>query len=287
VTVRSYAKINLGLRILGKRPDGYHDLVTVFQYIDLYDTLTLTPTASGASMECSREDLPCDDRNLCIRAAKAILALTGSGGVHIVLVKRIPSGAGLGGGSSNAAAVLRVLPALLGVQVGAEELHSIAAGLGSDVPFFLQDSSAEAQGRGEILRPVDFRNPWWILTVTPDVHVSTAWAYGSLRLSGASIDSQLTSALTRGVADESLLAHALINDFEPTVMESFPDIASLRNRLLASGAIAAAMSGSGSSVYGLYTTEAAAAVALERIPSGMTASLTAPGFSPVFVPPLV
>ncbi len=286
MTVRSYAKINLGLRIIGKRPDGYHDLVTVFHYIDLYDTLTLTPMETGASMECNREDLPCDDRNLCIRAAKAVLALTGSGGVHIVLGKRIPTGAGLGGGSSNAAAVLRALPVLLGLQVGTDELHSIAAGLGSDVPFFLQDSSTEAHGRGEILRPIDFRSPWWILTVTPDMHVSTAWAYGSLRLGGAAIDSQLTSALARGAADESLLAHALINDFEPTVMERFPEIAALRSRLLASGAIAAAMSGSGSSVYGLYTSEASAAVALERIPSGMTASLTAPGFSPVFIPPL-
>ncbi len=282
MTVRSYAKINLGLRILGKRPDGYHDLLTIFHYIDLYDTLMLASADVGASMRCNRADLPSDDRNLCIMAAKAVLALSGGGGVRIELEKRIPAGAGLGGGSSNAAAVLRALPSLLGMSIPPERLHILAAEIGSDVPFFLQDSSAEAAGRGEILHPISLSLPWWIVTTTPPIHVSTAWAYASLRRAGVPSAIDLAAPRRHNFMDEALLPHALTNDFEPTVMTAHPEIAALRDQMLASGAVASAMSGSGSSVFGLYRDGAAARSAGDRFASRMTVSITAPDFSPAF-----
>jgi 4-diphosphocytidyl-2-C-methyl-D-erythritol kinase len=282
VTVRSYAKINLGLRILGKRPDGYHELVTVFHCIDLYDTLTFTLRDSGAEMDCDAPDLPCDGSNLCIRAANAVLEIAGHGGVHITLRKRIPVGAGLGGGSSNAAAVLRTLPGMLGLRITDAELHAIAAGLGSDVAFFLHHRSAEARGRGEILRPVVFPFPWWIVTVFPDIHVSTAQAYGALRPEHYGQDTDFVGILRQAVDDDSSLATGLLNDFEAAVMQQWPAIRDVRDALLRDGAAASLMSGSGSSVFGLFRNERDARAVMSNLPSGMTISLTAPDFYTAF-----
>ena len=145
MTVRSYAKINLGLYVLGRRDDGFHELATVFHRVDLYDTLQFESTDGAITLTCDRDDIPTDSGNLCVRAAELLLRDRRDRGVHMDLRKRIPSGAGLGGGSSNAAAVLRALPGLLGLHVTDEQLAAMAAELGSDVPFFLHDTSAEAR----------------------------------------------------------------------------------------------------------------------------------------------
>ncbi|MCZ7558326.1 MAG: 4-(cytidine 5'-diphospho)-2-C-methyl-D-erythritol kinase [Bacteroidia bacterium] len=282
--VRAYAKINLGLQILDRRADGYRNLVTVFHHIDLYDVLTFHHANSGAAMECNHPDVPCDESNLCIRAANAVLRHARSGGVYMTLEKNIPMGAGLGGGSSNAGAVLRFLPALLGVHIPEEELRHMALELGSDVPFFLMDGCAEGRGRGEVLTPLPFRNPWWILTATPDVHVSTSWAYASLGVQHRHSAVHAADALLRAGSDQALLRDVLHNDFQHIVTTAYPAIHELLYSMETTGALAAAMSGSGSSVFGLYARQDEAIAAREALPGQTVCSLTAPNFSPVPIP---
>jgi 4-diphosphocytidyl-2-C-methyl-D-erythritol kinase len=280
MTVRSYAKINLGLYVLAKRGDGFHELATVFHRINLFDTISFEASGGGVTLDCNRDDIPRDSGNLCVRAAEALLRDHRHVGVHMYLQKNIPSGAGLGGGSSNAAAVLRVLPSLLGLDLPDEERMEIAAMLGSDIPFFLQDSSAEASGRGEILTPFTWQAPWWILLVHPGVHVSTAWAYGQLHPRIPAETPRLREALLRADTDGEALGTVLHNDFEAVVMDAFPAIREVRDRMLASGALGALMSGSGSSVFGLFRDERAAAACAAQFPEEYVTSLTAPSFSP-------
>lgn len=283
MTVRSYAKINLGLYVLGKRDDGFHDLATVFHRVDLFDTLHFEITGGGVTLESDRDDIPRDRGNLCVRAAEALLRAHRDRGVHMYLEKRIPAGAGLGGGSSNAAAVLRVLPELLGLDIPDEERMEIAAMLGSDVPFFLQDRPAEARGRGEILMPFDWRCPYWILLVTPDIHVSTAWAYGSLQPRPRQPEPQLRAALEKLPHDADALATVLRNDFEDVVMERHPAIGSLRDHMMDCGAAGALMSGSGSSVFGLFEAKNIAENCARHLHGETVTSLTAPDFFPTHI----
>lgn len=280
MTIHSHAKINLGLRVLGKRDDGYHDLATIFVPVDLCDTVELHTRDLGLSMECTRDDVPCDSGNLCLRAAAEVYRFAGGGGVHIALDKRIPVGAGLGGGSSNAAMVLRALPRLWGVDIPDDELHAMAARLGSDVPFFLHDGPALAGGRGEILTPLNVRLPWWIVLVTPGIHVSTAWAYAALGTREWQPDPRLDLLLTDAVRGGDS-APLLVNDFEPAVFERWPAIAEMKRRLLENGAVGALMSGSGSTVFGLFSDALEAQAALAEFAPGQVLGVTAPDFSPM------
>ncbi len=285
MTIHSHAKINLGLRILGKREDGYHDLATIFVPVDLCDTVELHARDLGLSMECTRDDVPCDSGNLCLRAAAEVYRFAGGGGVHIALDKRIPVGAGLGGGSSNAAMVLRALPRLWGTEIPDEELQAMAARLGSDVPFFLHDGPALAGGRGEMLTPLDVHLPWWIVLVTPRIHVSTAWAYASLGARERQPDPRLDLLLSDAVRAGDP-APLLVNDFEPAVFERWPAIAAMKRRLLDNGAVGALMSGSGSTVFGLFGDAEAAHTALAAFAPDEVLGVTAPDFSPTpFSPP--
>ncbi|MBN1448239.1 MAG: 4-(cytidine 5'-diphospho)-2-C-methyl-D-erythritol kinase [Bacteroidetes bacterium] len=282
MTVRSYAKINLGLRILGKRPDGFHTLQTIFHRVNLYDTIRLERTDGGVTLESNRSDIPRDRSNLCVRAAEMLLRGSSGEGVHIDLQKRIPAGAGLGGGSSNAASVLRALPRLLGMDIPEEEVQEIAAMLGSDVPFFLHDGSAKAGGRGEILEYFPYSCPWWIVLVIPDVHVSTAWAYARLRLRLRAQPElpDLRTALLRAEDHADALNLVMHNDFEGPVLEAFPVIGQIKERLREGGARGVLMSGSGSAVFGLFDDEQAALRSESDFPAHYVTALTAPGFSP-------
>ncbi|MBR9975676.1 MAG: 4-(cytidine 5'-diphospho)-2-C-methyl-D-erythritol kinase [Bacteroidetes bacterium] len=283
MTIRSFAKINLGLRVLGRRADGFHDISTIFHRVELHDTLHLETTDGKVTLECNRDDIPVDDGNLCVRAARLLLAQQRGRGVHIVLQKNIPAGAGLGGGSSNAAAVLRFLPKLLGQHIPDGELLEMAALLGSDVPFFLQDGSAAARGRGERLTYFVWNCPWWIVLVNPGIHVSTAWAYGALRLEAQPEDPDLQALLERAVRDPEALATLLRNDFEAPVMEAHPGIREVKEAMLRAGAVGAMMSGSGSSVFGLFDNEAAARTCAAGFPPGQLLGVTPPDFSPVLL----
>lgn len=280
--LQAFAKINLGLRIIERRPDGFHAIETIFHRIALSDEITLSSAASGIALSCSDPSLPADETNLCWKAAACLQKECGSEfGVSMHIRKRIPMGAGLGGGSSDAAVILRHLPRLWGKRIDDDRLLALGASLGSDVPFFLQDSSAYAEGRGELLTPFTLRLPYWIVLVNPGIHVSTPWAYGefSKRLaSGLAVRrGTLFSAATHAMAS---LDDALKNDFEDVVFPAFPAVRALKEELLASGASYALMSGSGSSVFGLFDNENDAHRAHKIFSERMFTSLTEPNFIP-------
>lgn len=238
------AKINLSLSVLGKRPDGFHAIESHFVAISLADTLTLEPVSeSGISFTCSDASLPCDDSNLVVRAARRFYETAQiPAAVRIRLEKKIPHGAGLGGGSSDAAATLRGLNALHGAPLAADTLHALAAELGSDVPFFLAGGSALCRGRGEIIEPHPLPTPLSLLLVKPAFGVPTPWAYkqwkDSLELPGIPYAAQVFPW------------GKLVNDLERPVFEKYLFLATLKRWLLrqpeAQGAL---MSGSGSTCF--------------------------------------
>ncbi len=264
---RAYAKINLGLRILGKRSDGYHSISTVFHRIDLFDEIAFEPSSSLEVLSSS--DLaPGGESNLCYKAASEVLKFLGiQQGVRMSITKNIPVGAGLGGGSADAALVLKQLPAIFNKQMDDETLHTIALQLGSDVPFFLRPGSAIGTGRGEILEYFPLSIPYYILLCYPNIHVSTAWAYQQIQnIDTSPVDFSLTN---------------LTNDFEPYVFKEYPEIGRLKQLMLDNGAIVSLMSGSGSSVFGFFETkDKTDAVATLCKAKGWVVSITQPGFSP-------
>ena len=259
---KAYAKINLGLKILGKRLDGYHDILTVMQTVSLYDSLILRETPAEISLTCSDPDIPCDERNLVYRAALALKReFRVNKGAHIVLDKQIPSGAGLWGGSSDAASTLRALIRLWDLKVTPETLCPIAACLGADVPFFLQKGTAIARGKGEVLEYIDWPEQQFYVLVYPGHSVSTRWAYGRWQKMNLTFDSKYVSFIGFFSRDPSAalgLYNVLENDFEEIVGARYPEILEIKARLLHYGALAASMSGSGSTVYGVFESEEAA-----------------------------
>jgi len=259
---KAYAKINLGLKVLGKRPDGYHNILTVMQTVSLHDTLTVSETGGEISLACSHPDVPAGPSNLAYQAALALKRESGMDkGVHIELEKRIPVGAGLGGGSSDAAAALRALPNLWRVDVAPSKLSDIALSLGADVPFLLSGGTAVARGRGEELQYVDRPERSVYLLVYPGFGVSTRWAYGQVEKRGLTGESEYVKFVLSGIAEpswSSKLHRCLENDFEQIVGESYPQTLQIKAQLLELGALAASLSGSGSTVFGVFEAEEAA-----------------------------
>ena len=280
MNLRAYAKINIGLRILGKRSDGYHDIETIFHQIDMYDELSFDP-AETIQLTTSSSEVPRDSKNLCFRAAELLREHTGqSKGVHIGLTKHIPVGGGLGGGSSDAATVLVALNDLWGSGMNLRELESLAARLGSDVPFFVQGGTAVGTSRGEVLDHFELNLPYWILTVTPSIHVSTAWAYSNLKLRTETRDDTLRSWIEKSIANAATLRGHIGNDFEDLVFGTYSKIQELKTRLDGAGAEFTQLSGSGSSVFALFRYEMTAHKAMKEFRTTYVTSLTAPGFKP-------
>ncbi len=276
----AYAKINIGLHILGKRPDGFHNLETVFHEIDLFDEIILEH-AARLILDADSSLVPIDDSNLCLRAAFLLQKEKETKqGAKISLKKNIPVGAGLGGGSSNAATVLRGLNILWNLNLSIDTLKNLAAQLGSDVPFFIEGGSAYATGRGEIVKPLRLEIPYWIALVTPPIHVSTAQAYGHLHLHRDGMTTRFHDVLAKNMKDPKALQKELENDFESSVFEAYPDIRNAKRLLLSAGSVFSMMSGSGSSVFGFFLNEREARDALASFPKGYQTALTAPGFQP-------
>jgi 4-diphosphocytidyl-2-C-methyl-D-erythritol kinase len=250
-------KINLYLRIVRRREDGFHEIETVFQSVGGGDTLSGSPSGE-LSLRCSDPELPVDDRNLVLRAAEALRERfpdARNRGAALDLVKRTPMGAGMGGGSVDGAAALVLLSRLWELPVTAAELHEMAALLGSDVPFFLQGGTALAHGRGEVLEALPTA-PLWLVLVRPPVAVSTPWAYRQWRpeaCGGAAVE-EFARVLSQG--DPAAVAAALRNDLEPGVAAEVPEIAAARAWLLDQGLLGARMTGSGSVVFGIARDEA-------------------------------
>jgi 4-diphosphocytidyl-2-C-methyl-D-erythritol kinase len=249
------AKVNFGLRILGKRPDGYHAIQTILQMLDLCDWLTFSPHDAGTiRLTCIPAGLPTDDSNLVVRAAKLLQqTFQVQQGVEISLDKRIPIAAGLGGGSSDAATTLLVLNRVWQLQRPPATLHYLAAQLGSDVPFFLDGPTALACGRGEILSPVSSPQPLMGVLLNPGFGVSAGWAYGQFKGQSSATDLTMPSILQAlGKRDLTWLADVMVNDLQPGVATAYPVIRQLQEALGAEGALVTFMSGSGPTVGGIF-----------------------------------
>lgn len=256
-TVSSFAKINLDLRVLNKRPDGYHELRTIFQTVSLADIIALsfTPGPANAYTLDSAIDIP---DNLITRAANLVLAATqATGALHIRLEKHIPMGGGLGGGSSNAAAILLALPVLTGHPIPLPQLLELASQLGSDVPFFLLGGTAVGLGRGAELYPAPEPPSHPALLVTPGLHVSTPDAYRALNREltdvppSRIINSFQALAWQTGERERGGSWEA-VNDFEAVVFPQHPQLEAIKGKLHRSGPNLALMSGSGSTLFAIY-----------------------------------
>jgi 4-diphosphocytidyl-2-C-methyl-D-erythritol kinase len=267
--VRAHAKINLDLRVLGPRPDGYHELRTVFQSIALHDVIECVPREGPLAIECDAAGVPLDGSNLVWRAAEALWRAlrrrTPAQNVLIRLQKNIPLQAGLGGGSADAAAALMGLAKLWRVPVRPAQLTDVAATLGADVPFFLSGGTALGLGRGDEVYPLADLPRHWIVLLVPGFGVSTADAYNWY-------DSERD--LSRGVSAREpqhvpgpwpSRAAQMINDLEAPIARHHPEIDHMRTALRRAGALAAAMSGSGSAVFGLFQSRADALDAVDGL----------------------
>ncbi|MDT8440740.1 MAG: 4-(cytidine 5'-diphospho)-2-C-methyl-D-erythritol kinase [Desulfuromonadales bacterium] len=255
------AKVNICLHVLGRRADGYHELAMLMQRISLADRLQIRLEARGEIRTvCPGLELAVDEENIASKAARLLLENAGlSRGVAIEIDKQIPVAAGLGGGSSNAATVLRTLHDMLELNMGEEELMRLGLQLGADVPFFLFGRTAWATGIGERLEPWPGMPPHWLVLVNPGIPVSTAAVYQNLRLTGPRPVVKLPR-FPEGV--EALLC-LLHNDLETVTLERYPVVAEVKSQLLSSGALAALMSGSGPTVFGLFAEQHTAAVAAD------------------------
>ncbi|UCE81680.1 MAG: 4-(cytidine 5'-diphospho)-2-C-methyl-D-erythritol kinase [Deltaproteobacteria bacterium] len=271
ITARAPAKVNLGLRVLGKRSDGYHDLLSLMVPVNLCDGLQLELCSQGIELHCPNSDLPTGEANLVYRAAQLVLSgCQRSEGVRIELTKKIPVGAGLGGGSSDAATTLVAMNELLGRPLAHQDLYPLGLQLGADVPFFLLGRWARAEGIGDRLTPLENVPTLWTVLVHPHFKVSTRWAYENLTLTSKPNESKFnylgdTSAEEMAASHQRLLDRQqltledmlplLVNDFEPLVFGHYPQLHDLRTALLAAGARAALMTGSGPTLVGLFGSE--------------------------------
>jgi 4-diphosphocytidyl-2-C-methyl-D-erythritol kinase len=271
----SPCKVNLLLNILGRRPDGFHELETVLHPVNVCDRLTFERRERGVELACADADLPVDSRNLVHRAATAFLqAARIRDGVRIRLEKKIPLAAGLGGGSGNAATTLLALNELFGGPLPPENLQKLAGTLGSDVPFFLQNGPALATSRGEKIQPLDFfpalRGKAFLL-IHPGFGIATAWAYQSLARFPAALNGQRGRAqkLISLLQAEDLRSAAgeFYNSLEAPALEKYPVLALFQEFLRENGALAALMSGSGSATFAIAESAAAAEALAEKFKS--------------------
>lgn len=265
VVCESHAKVNLRLEVLARRDDGYHLLQMINAQIALADRIRFEPAESGIALTCSRSDLPCDETNLAWRAAAALFEHAGyAGGVRIHIDKRIPVAAGLGGGSGNAACVLASLNGLLGLGVSDRDLAAIGLRLGADVPFFLFGKPAVVRGIGEDIEPFEVAADIPIALLNPGVGLSTADVY---RRASATLDlPKKPSTLPRRLNDAEEVAAEMHNDLEAPARALCPAIDDLLAHLRDRAALAAMVSGSGPTVFGVFATHDAARATVADLP---------------------
>jgi 4-diphosphocytidyl-2-C-methyl-D-erythritol kinase len=266
LVARCPAKVNLALRVLDRRSDGYHELDTLFQAIDLWDSLEIR-AAEGLGMTCDDPRLPTDGSNLVLRAAKLLRGRTGvSKGASFHLRKVIPARAGLGGGSSDAAAALLLCARFWELDCSRDDLRAIAAEIGSDVPFFLEGGTARGTGRGELIEALPPVRRLHLLLGCPPFGTSTAevykWASNRLTLPRDGVSLAIPTA-HKWPGDNDFAF--MVNDLEPVVFEVRPALRNFRDALLGAGAKAAMLSGSGSTVYGVFRGEDQVEAAVSRL----------------------
>ena len=272
--LKSHAKVNIGLQILDQRPDGYHNIHTLFQELDFHDTITLEKIDSRCEFSSNVDWLKNDESNLCVKAWQKMVDSFDVGGVSIQLEKRIPAGSGLGGGSSNAASILKGLRELYELNVSDDELESIGADLGADVPFFIQGKTQIGEGIGDILNPIESVFMGTYLLVVPNLHIDTKWAYGKAK---NILDKPIEIVNFAGFNRKGIIPFELFeNDFEAIVVPAYPEIGQIKNSLRAHKARFASLSGSGSTVFGIFDEEADAKSAESYFLSRYNTFLTSP-----------
>lgn len=251
IKIKSPAKINLGLKVVGKRSDGYHNIETIFQMVSLYDYITLTESESGITLYSNNKDIPLDEKNLAYKAAYLLRERTGvKKGVKIEIDKNIPISAGLGGGSSNAAVTLLGLNYIWELKLPKEELLSIARLLGADVPFFLSGVRALGTGRGDELQILPVANKFYVILLNPRLSISTEWVYKNLKLELTKERKNIN--IKKFISGKGGVEDILSNDLESVVIEKYNVIGRMKELLLSAGASGSLMSGSGSTVFGIF-----------------------------------
>lgn len=253
LTIDTPAKINLFLKILGKRPDGYHDIYSLVQTVDLYDTLTISETDRGTKLIGTATVVPLDSSNIIWKAVELLRKQSGfTQGIRVNLTKRIPIGAGLGGGSSDAAATLKGVTRLLDLNLSKSQLQQLGATLGSDVPFFFSTGSAIISGRGEMVEEVKIASDYFVLLIVPDFAISTAEAYSKVKIPLTNSSPRPTFDRAKTNAELLTLLEPVGNDFEALVTDGHPAVIACMQSLREAGARVVALSGSGSAFFGLF-----------------------------------
>ncbi|MBI3601050.1 MAG: 4-(cytidine 5'-diphospho)-2-C-methyl-D-erythritol kinase [Nitrospinae bacterium] len=267
IKIKSPAKINIGLKVVGKRADGYHDIETIFQMIDLCDDIVLTESAGAITLHSDNKDIPTDEKNLAYRAAKLLRDRTGvDKGVRIEIGKHIPISAGLGGGSSNAAAALLGLNYIWDLGLSKDELLPTAKSIGADVPLFLSCPRAMGTGRGDELQTLPVKSKFYVILLNPRLHISTEWVYRNLKLELTKNKNDIRIIKFMFERDEIEKAASLMfNDLESVVTEKYSVIADMKEALLSAGAAGSSMSGSGSTVFGIFKDYPSAEKAVESL----------------------
>lgn len=259
----SPAKVNLHLRVLGRRKDGFHDISTLMQKISLYDELIFSPADHGITLNCPGSAIPENDDNIVYRAADALLSrLSHPPGIHITIKKKIPVAAGLGGGSSNAATALVTINDLMGFHYKTDDLMKIGAKLGADVPFFILGKTAWASGIGDRLRTAENIPPMWFVLINPGFEISTKMVYESLNLRLTKRVVNYKCPVLHTVDD---IVNGLHNDLERVTLVLYPILQYFKNILLQNSALGALMSGSGPTVMGIFTDEEGAIAAQKAL----------------------
>ena len=272
ISLKAPAKVNLFLEILGKRDDGYHEIETIMQEIDLADSLQFEETQEGVTLECNDKNIPANQDNLVCKAANLILEECGiKKGVLINLEKNIPVGAGLGGGSSDAATTLKALNSLWKVGLNNEELIEFAAKLGSDIPFFINGKTALCRGRGELITPVEVRNRMDYIILFPRVHISTETIYKNLKIDLTKKRKDVSFFLDAlKYSEVAGISKLLFNRLEEIIFATYPDLLQVKSTLESFDFCGLSISGSGSAFFGLCNDRHQAEVIKSKIElSGM------------------
>jgi len=272
ISLKAPAKVNLFLEILGKRDDGYHEIETIMQEIDLADSLQFEETQEGVTLECNDKNIPANQDNLVCKAANLILEECGiKKGVLINLEKNIPVGAGLGGGSSDAATTLKALNSLWKVGLNNEELMEFAAKLGSDIPFFINGKTALCRGRGELITPVEVRNRMDYIILFPRVHISTETIYKNLKIDLTKKRKDVSFFLDAlKYSEVASISKLLFNRLEEIIFATYPDLLQVKSTLESFDFCGLSISGSGSAFFGLCNDKHQAEVIKSKIElSGM------------------
>ena len=253
VKTNSYAKVNLGLKILNKRLDGYHNISTIFQEIDLYDELIVSKNINGCQFSSNVNWLYNDQNNLCVIAYNYMKNIYDIKGIDIFLKKNISKGSGLGSGSSNAAAVLKSISKIYDLNVSDKDLIEIGLKIGADVPFFIKGGTQIGEGIGEELRSLKSAIKGWYLIITPDITVNTKWAYSQFKniLDNGTAPTKFSDLFSDKVVNLDTIKF-FENDFESVVFPTYPEIGAIKKDLFALGAKFASLSGSGSTVFGIF-----------------------------------